>query len=81
MEVNDFRDQMRDLAEESLANRMKGQNLEKLRYQCPPRLADQSVPTTLKSKLNRNSFMLVTKFANSEVSDSISTNLHNTIYK
>lgn len=59
---------MRYLAEESLMKRMQSTWLERLRYQCPPRLAEQAVPVTLKSHLNKNCFILVTKFANSEVS-------------
>ncbi|XP_013190051.2 phosphatidylinositol 4,5-bisphosphate 3-kinase catalytic subunit delta isoform [Amyelois transitella] len=70
MEVNDFRAQMRNLAEESLMKRMQSSWLERLKYQCPPRLADQSVPTALRSKLNRNTFTLTTRFANSEDSQS-----------
>ncbi|XP_052755017.1 phosphatidylinositol 4,5-bisphosphate 3-kinase catalytic subunit delta isoform [Galleria mellonella] len=70
-EVNDFRTQMHNLAEESLLRRMKSDWQEKLRYHYPPRLADQPIPTTLKNQLNRNSFMLVTRFANSEFSSSL----------
>ncbi|XP_028178666.1 phosphatidylinositol 4,5-bisphosphate 3-kinase catalytic subunit delta isoform [Ostrinia furnacalis] len=71
LEVNDFRKQMRSLAEESLMKRMQSTWLERLRYQCPPRLAEQAVPVTLKSHLNKNCFILVTKFANSEFSSSL----------
>ncbi|CAH0748005.1 unnamed protein product [Diatraea saccharalis] len=70
-EVNDFRKQMRCLAEESLMRRLQSTWQERLRYQCPPRLADQPVPATLKSHLNKNCFILVTKFANSEFSSSL----------
>ncbi|CAH0604358.1 unnamed protein product [Chrysodeixis includens] len=72
-EVNDFRVRMRYLAEESLIKRAQSNWLERLRYQCPPRLADQpDIPTTLKSHLNQHCFILVTKFANTEVSFSSS---------
>ncbi|KAL4714084.1 hypothetical protein ACJJTC_008438 [Scirpophaga incertulas] len=70
-EVNDFRRQMRYLAEESFNRRLKSTWQEKLRYQCPPRVADQPVPATLKSHLHKNCFILVTKFANSEFSCSL----------
>ncbi|CAG4907828.1 unnamed protein product [Colias eurytheme] len=68
-EVNDFRMRMRCLAEESLLKRAQSTRLERLRYHCPPRLADSSsVPATLNSHLNNNCFILVTKVANTEVS-------------
>ncbi|XP_047021008.1 phosphatidylinositol 4,5-bisphosphate 3-kinase catalytic subunit delta isoform [Helicoverpa armigera] len=67
-EVNDFRMRMRYLAEESLFKRAQSTRLERLRYQCPPRLADHpETPTTLNTNLNQHCFLLVTKFANSEV--------------
>ncbi|CAH2074516.1 unnamed protein product, partial [Iphiclides podalirius] len=68
-EVNDYRMRMRYLAEESMNKRALSTRLERLRYRCPPRLADSpSVPTTLISHLNNNCFILVTKVANTEVS-------------
>ncbi|XP_046964995.1 phosphatidylinositol 4,5-bisphosphate 3-kinase catalytic subunit delta isoform [Vanessa cardui] len=68
-EVNDFRMRMRYLAEESLIKRAQSTQLERLRYHCPPRLADHpTVPTTLISHLNNNCFILVTKVANTEFS-------------
>ncbi|CAG5011875.1 unnamed protein product [Parnassius apollo] len=68
-EVNDFRMRMRYLAEESMNKRALSTRLERLRYRCPPRLADSpSVPTTLISHLNNNCFILVTKVANTEFS-------------
>lgn len=61
-EVNDYRMRMRYLAEESLLKRTHSTTLERLRYQCPLRLADQpEIPTTLKSHLNDQRFILVTK--------------------
>ncbi|KAH9629422.1 hypothetical protein HF086_013336 [Spodoptera exigua] len=72
-EVNDFRMRMRYLAEESLIRRAQSTRLERLRYQCPPRLADQpGTPTTLRTILTQHCFLLVTKFANLEVSFSTS---------
>ncbi|CAH3890997.1 unnamed protein product [Pieris brassicae] len=68
-EVNDFRMRMRCLAEESLMKRAQSTPLDRLKYHCPPRLADSpSVPITLNSHLNNNCFILVTKVANTEVS-------------
>ncbi|VVC95371.1 unnamed protein product [Leptidea sinapis] len=68
-EVNDFRMRMRCLAEESLLKRAQSTCIERLRYHCPPRLAEHSsVPATLTSHLNNNCFILVTKVANTEVS-------------
>ncbi|XP_013182174.1 PREDICTED: phosphatidylinositol 4,5-bisphosphate 3-kinase catalytic subunit delta isoform [Papilio xuthus] len=68
-EVNDFRMRMRYLAEESMIKRAQSTRLERLRYRCPPRLADSpAVPTTLTSHLNNNCFILVTKVANTEFS-------------
>ncbi|XP_038215234.1 phosphatidylinositol 4,5-bisphosphate 3-kinase catalytic subunit delta isoform [Zerene cesonia] len=77
-EVNDFRMRMRCLAEESLLKRAQSTRLERLRYHCPPRLADSpSVPATLNSHLNNNCFILVTKVANTEISftSNVSVNL------
>ncbi|CAH2217348.1 jg5657 [Pararge aegeria aegeria] len=66
-EVNDFRMRMRYLAEESLLKRAQSTQLERLRYHCPPRLADlHTVPTSLHSHLNNNCFILVTKVAKTE---------------
>lgn len=60
---------MRYLAEESLLKRAQSTQLERLRYHCPPRLADHpTVPATLHSHLNNNCFILVTKVAKTEVS-------------
>ncbi|XP_039747137.1 phosphatidylinositol 4,5-bisphosphate 3-kinase catalytic subunit delta isoform [Pararge aegeria] len=68
-EVNDFRMRMRYLAEESLLKRAQSTQLERLRYHCPPRLADlHTVPTSLHSHLNNNCFILVTKVAKTEFS-------------
>nr|XP_032513943.1 phosphatidylinositol 4,5-bisphosphate 3-kinase catalytic subunit delta isoform [Danaus plexippus plexippus] len=68
-EVNDFRMRMRYLAEESLLKRAQSTRLERLKYHCPPRLADNpTVPLTLTSHLNNNCFILVTKVANTEIS-------------
>ncbi|XP_072943702.1 phosphatidylinositol 4,5-bisphosphate 3-kinase catalytic subunit delta isoform [Epargyreus clarus] len=68
-EVNDFRMRMRYLAEESLIKRSQSTQLERLRYHCPPRLADHpSVPETLRSHLHNNTFILVNKFPNTEQS-------------
>ncbi|KAG6442170.1 hypothetical protein O3G_MSEX002201 [Manduca sexta] len=62
-EVNDFRMRMRYIAEESLLKRAQSTRLDRLRYQCPLRLADQpETPATLKSHLiNNQYFILVTK--------------------
>ncbi|XP_041977720.1 phosphatidylinositol 4,5-bisphosphate 3-kinase catalytic subunit delta isoform [Aricia agestis] len=75
-EVNDFRVRMRYLAEESLIKRMQSTRLEKLRYHCPPRLADRpTVPKTLISHLNNNNnFILNTKVPNTEFT--FSSNVH-----
>lgn len=68
-EVNDFRTRMRNLAEDCLIRRAQSPRMERLRYQFPPRLAEQStVPKTLVSHLNNQFFLLVTKIANTEVS-------------
>ncbi|CAH2086786.1 unnamed protein product [Euphydryas editha] len=67
-EVNDFRMRMRYIAEESLIKRAQSTRLERLKYLCPPRLADHpTIPTTLISHLNNNCFILVTKVANTEL--------------
>ncbi|KAJ0180329.1 hypothetical protein K1T71_003733 [Dendrolimus kikuchii] len=72
-EVNDFRTRMRYLAEENLMKRAQSTRLEKLRYQCPPRLADHpEIPATLRSHLNNQCFLLFT-IVNSE--DSFSSNV------
>ncbi|XP_063531233.1 phosphatidylinositol 4,5-bisphosphate 3-kinase catalytic subunit delta isoform [Cydia strobilella] len=60
-EVNDFRTRTRYIAEESLVKRARATPLERLRYQCPPRLAKSHiVHRTLQSHLSSNSFFLST---------------------
>ncbi|KAJ0180330.1 hypothetical protein K1T71_003734 [Dendrolimus kikuchii] len=66
-EVNEFRIRMRYLAEETLIKRSEGQQLDHLRHQCPPRLAEEPVtPITLRRHLNDDSFRLVTYAHNRE---------------
>ncbi|KAI8435273.1 hypothetical protein MSG28_003612 [Choristoneura fumiferana] len=66
-EVNDFRTRTRYIAEESLIKRATATDLDRLRYQCPPRLANSHhVPTTLLSHMNNHCFYLTTKVADTE---------------
>lgn len=77
-EVNEFRIRMRYLAEETLIKRSEGQQLDHLRYQYPPRLADEPVtPITLRRHLNNDTFRLVTYPHYKEVSQLLHNNLIN----
>ena len=68
-EVNDFRWKMRVLGDEIALSRQKKSWVEKVQYQFPSRLANNStLPKHIESRLKDGNIVLLTKFENTEVS-------------
>ncbi|XP_026288763.1 phosphatidylinositol 4,5-bisphosphate 3-kinase catalytic subunit delta isoform [Frankliniella occidentalis] len=69
-EINDFRWKMKNLGDEVARTRVNKSWLERLYYQFPPRLADptKDIPHNVACKLRDGTFVLTTKFENTDAS-------------